>query len=497
MSESARPITLLIAALGGEGGGLLSKWVVELAEAGGYLVQYTSIPGVAQRTGATTYYIEMFPATATDRPPVMALTPGPGDVDILLASEIVEAGRMIERGFVTPDRSSLICSTHRIYAIAEKGAMADGRIDTGGILRAGGEMSHRFIHFDMAALARQSGSAINAVLFGALAGSGALPFARPRFEEAITAGAVAVGSNMAGFAAGFEAATGARKADPAPSPVSGEAPPHPLFQRIERDFAPPLHDTLRRGVARLIDYQDDAYAALYLDRLDALRRLDDGATLLGESARYLALWMSYEDGIRIADLKTRAARFARFRDETAAGPGDIVRIVEFIRPGVEEFCAMLPPGLARMILRSEFLARQINRFSRGRHVRTTSAGGFLLFWLLARLRRFRRRLYGFHEEQGRIKAWLRRIEGCARSNPHLATEIARCGRLIKGYGETRARGFGNLLKIVMALPAIEQRDDAPALVAGLRQAALADEDGAALAGALAELPAADAQQAAK
>ena len=61
---SDRPITILICALGGEGGGVLSEWLVEAALQAGYPVQSTSIPGVAQRTGATTYYVEIFPVRA-------------------------------------------------------------------------------------------------------------------------------------------------------------------------------------------------------------------------------------------------------------------------------------------------------------------------------------------------------------------------------------------------------------------------------------------------
>jgi indolepyruvate ferredoxin oxidoreductase beta subunit len=128
--SAVRPITVLIAALGGEGGGVLTNWIVTAAEAAGYPVQSTSIPGVAQRTGATTYYIEIFPVLARDlagRRPVLALTPGVGDIDIAVASEMLEAGRMVANGFVTPTRTNLIGSLSRFYAMDEKIAMGDGR----------------------------------------------------------------------------------------------------------------------------------------------------------------------------------------------------------------------------------------------------------------------------------------------------------------------------------------------------------------------------------
>ncbi len=113
-AQSPRPITIAVVALGGEGGGVLADWIVDLAQHGGYLAQATSVPGVAQRTGATVYYVELFAeaaAQAASREPVLALMPVPGDVDIVLASELMEAARAVERGFVNagPD------APHRLY----------------------------------------------------------------------------------------------------------------------------------------------------------------------------------------------------------------------------------------------------------------------------------------------------------------------------------------------------------------------------------------------
>src|ERR1700704_3764905 len=148
-----RPIAMLIAALGGEGGGVLTDWIVSAAASAGYPVQSTSIPGVAQRTGATTYYIEILPVTFAalgGKRPVLALTPGGGDVDVVVASELMEAGRAIGNGFVTPDRTAMIASTHRSYAIAERMAMGDGRYDVGRLGQAIETHARRHLLFDMA-----------------------------------------------------------------------------------------------------------------------------------------------------------------------------------------------------------------------------------------------------------------------------------------------------------------------------------------------------------
>ena len=57
-------MTIAIAALGGQGGGVLADWLVAVAELHGWMVQSTSVPGVAQRTGTTVYYVEMCPPHA-------------------------------------------------------------------------------------------------------------------------------------------------------------------------------------------------------------------------------------------------------------------------------------------------------------------------------------------------------------------------------------------------------------------------------------------------
>ena len=130
--STPRPITMLIAALGGEGGGVLTQWIVSAAADAGFPVQSTSIPGVAQRTGATTYYIEILPVPSRElggKRPVLALTPGVGDIDIAVASELLEAGRAVANGYATPDRTHVIGSLSRFYAMDEKIAMGDGRFD--------------------------------------------------------------------------------------------------------------------------------------------------------------------------------------------------------------------------------------------------------------------------------------------------------------------------------------------------------------------------------
>src|SRR5262249_23896303 len=193
-ARQPRPITILIAALGGEGGGVLTDWIVSAAAQLNFPVQSTSIPGVAQRTGATTYYIEIVPVPAPELParPVLALAPGVGDVDIVLASELMEAGRTIAGGFVTPDRTLMIASSARSYLVVEKVAMGDGRYDSARLVKTVETHAQSHLLLDMDALAKQSGAIINAVMLGLIAGCGRVPIPAAVFERAIRADGKAV-----------------------------------------------------------------------------------------------------------------------------------------------------------------------------------------------------------------------------------------------------------------------------------------------------------------
>ena len=207
--SEARHIRLLIAALGGEGGGVLASWLHHAAIASGHFVQGTYIPGVAQRTGATTYYLELVPGagarhSSSAARPVLALNAAPGEVDLVVASELLEATRTIGAGFVTPDRTHLIASSARVFTVDEKAAMGDGRLDQARMLDMAERFSRRATIADFAAVATRAGSPLNAVLLGAIAASGVLPIAADAFRAAIRAEGKAVDANLRGFEAGLQ-----------------------------------------------------------------------------------------------------------------------------------------------------------------------------------------------------------------------------------------------------------------------------------------------------
>ena len=507
---AVRPLTVLIAALGGEGGGVLTDWIVAAAESQNFPVQSTSIPGVAQRTGATTYHIEMVPTPTLPSPasggglgrgrrPVLGLAPGVGDVDLVVASELMEAGRAIASGYITPSRTTTIASSSRSYLVTERMAMGDGRYDDGKLVAAVEKNSQKSLLLDLETIARESGAMINAVMLGTIAGAGALPIPAEAFEAAIRADGKAVNANLRGFRAGFAAALGGSRAKTEP-PKRVQAPSSSLAA-MEAEIATmpeAARAFMTEGVRRLANYQDLAYARLYLDRLTPTREADAKAgadgKLLCETARHLAVRMSYEDVIRVAQVKIDPSRFARIESGMSLKPEQTFTVTEFLKPGVEEFCSVLPPWLARPLLD---LAERFPGFGRahwGMEINTGSIFGYLRFFMLAKLRGYRRKTSRYQDEQRTIELWLSMIAQAAPLAADLALEIAECARLIKGYGDTHKRGIANyrLIERELIVPAlagsISPRQAAEAL-ANARTAALLDPEGEALSKCLADIEA--------
>jgi indolepyruvate ferredoxin oxidoreductase beta subunit len=495
---SERPICIAIVAMGGQGGGVLSDWIVALAEQQGWHAQSTSVPGVAQRTGATLYYVEMLPPKA-GRAPILSLMPAQGEVDIVLATELMEAGRSILRGLVTPDRSTLIASTHRLFAVAEKEKPGDAIAEPDVVMEAAGVAAKRVIAFDMETVAAANDSVISACMFGALAASRTLPFEFGSFEAVIKAGGRGVEPSLNAFRAARDQAARPAAAPPpvlakpgkrfAPLPASaGRADLDALLTRI-RDYPSGLQDMLFSGVRRVTDFQDPEYASEYLHRIAAIHALDcafggaaKGWRLTATAAKYVAVAMSYDDVIRVAELKTRPQRFERVRHDNGVGPDQIVYTTEYMHPRLEEAAGTLPAPLGRFVEAHPALFGWM--FRKGRRVRTGTIRWFLALYFLSALKPFRRTTLRHRRETAHLEKWLALAAAQAPANYDLAVEIIAARRLIKGYSDTHARGESKFDRVIGAVPLLAARSDGADWLRRLRDAALMDENGIALDGAL-------------
>lgn len=500
-AATGKMIKLAILAVGGQGGGVLTNWITQLAEDRGWHVQSTSVAGVAQRTGATIYYVEMMPRDQSrpDVHPVFALAPAPGDVDILIAAELAEAGRAILRGFVTPERTVLIASTHRILAVSEKIVPGDGRADTQRVLERAGQAAKRFVHLDMEALARETGSVISASLFGALAGSGALPFEREKFEETIRSGGRGVAESLAAFGLAFDRVAAGesetRSASVARSGIEGgvsgparlQQEWEALCQRVDR-LPFPVGEMANPGLRKVVDFLDPAYGREYLDRIEKIVADDEpakGFAFAREAAKHVANAMVYDDIVRVADLKTRAARSARVRDEVSLKDDQALMTTEYFHPRMSEIVGVLPARLGAWLeARPRFMARLDRFVDKGRRIRTDRVGGFAMLWVLGGLRRWRRSLLRHRIETEHLRRWLDLAEATRAGDYWLGVEVLKCRRLIKGYSDTHERGHAKFDRVLGALPMLEGREDAADWLRRLREAALADAEGRALDGAL-------------
>jgi indolepyruvate ferredoxin oxidoreductase beta subunit len=512
-TAAPRPVSILIAALGGQGGGVLTDWIVAAAEHAGLAAQATSIPGVAQRTGATTYYLEVHPVAAGPGAPrpVFSLYPTPGDVDVIIASEFLEAGRTLELDYASPERTTLVASTHRLFAIGERTVLGDGVFPEARLREAARALTRQTVAFDALAAARAAGSEVNAVLLGAFAATGVLSIPEAAYEAAIRQG-VAAERNLAGFKAGCEIAALGTSLD-AERPIARPWPEvraeraaalgrrGPAFLALCASAAaaldPAVHATMGEALARLIDYQDARYAERCLALVREVAALGKGPRLTERFARRLAVWATYEDAIRVADLKTRRTRFERIRAEQAAPAGASLVVTDYLKPDLDEIYGILPAVIGRPIARWAERRWPDGRPTLGQHVRTTTVLGFARVWLLGRLRVLRARSLRAEREWSLIERWRAAVLAAAALDTDLAVEIAETAGIVRGYGEVRRRLFGAFGRLLdeIAAPAIE-RDRAAgggyarsrALVAEARRLLLNDEKGIEAAVALAAVP---------
>ena len=204
-----------------------------------------------------------------------------------------------------------------------------------------------------------------------------------------------------------------------------------------------------------------------------------------EAAKYLANALCYDDLIRVADLKTRASREARLRREQGVGADIIVQVTEYFHPRAQEMVGTMPATLGRWMERSErrmaWLDRRVNK---GRRLRTDSLSGFVPLWFVSSLKPWRRRLLRHAQEMPHINDWFDLALRERAGDYRVGVEILRCRRLIKGYSDTHARGYSKFDRVLGGLDMLRGRDDAANWLRRLREAALKDESGDGLDGAL-------------
>ncbi len=496
-----RPISIAIVAMGGQGGGVLTGWIVDLAESQGWIAQSTSVPGVAQRTGATIYYVEMMRPSESGQRPILAQMPTPGDVDVVIASEYMEAGRSILRGIVTPDRTTLIASSHRSLSTIEKMVPGEGIADNGAVDDAIGVVAQQEIVFDMNDMAVKNGSVISSAMFGSLAASGTLPFERDSYYDVIRKSKRGIEASIRTFDAAYDRVENGEEAiegedqsettNTLPDRLS-DAKANALLTRIHAELPAATHEMAFLGVQKVVEFQDIAYGEEYLDLLRELTAkdtsaggADKGHEFTATAAKYLANAMAYDDVIRVARLKTRSTRRDRVATEVEIKEGQILNTTEFMHPRMEEVASTLPVGMANWLMARkglyDWLDRRINK---GRRVRTYTLRWFLPLHIVGSLKGIRRKSLRHQAEVTHRDAWLAEATQALSNNYDLGVAILSFRRLIKGYSDTHVRGLSKFDKVMTATKSIAAREDAVDWARRLLTSAIKDAEGEELEGTI-------------
>lgn len=522
--------SILLAAIGGQGGNVLVEWLFLAAERDGRRAQALSLPGLSQRGGGTTFYLEIASLTNPASDPalldevVFAQFAFPGRVDVLVGQELVELGRLVQAGYVSR-RTSVVASNQRLYTIDEKMPAFDGVFPSDKIVEATAALAGSLSVIDTAQLAAQNGLgelATNAILLGALSTmSEALPMGVERYREAIKEFDLAVEMNLKAFeigrqyglsfnreveqfeagsttSSGFElartiplataspvgegAADGGSNPKPAkpkrqinltPLSKSRSGSPKPpldipklietrqqalpakehkafgkLAQEVAQNWPTRLQPILIEALYQLSDYQNTAYARRYLELVEEVYRLErEGETsfkLTETYAKTLAMRMTYEDAVRVAMLKLRPGRLERIRQEMKVGPGQVLQVVDYLKPDAAEVYGIFPNALVSPLL---FLGKVTGigfylgkkHFTLEQHVSTTSVRGYLTFRFLTAFKPLRLSSYRFRQEWKLIEAYTRQVRQYSQQNYELGVLAAESGRLVKGYGDTRRK----------------------------------------------------------
>lgn len=465
MQKKSDLIKILIPAVGGQGGGVLTEWIVQAFFLEEYDSQGISLPGLSQRGGSTVYYLEAHPKPESeDQSIIFAQFPVPGEVDLILAQEFLELGRALELGYGS-DKTTIVTSSHRVYSTLEKMPVGSGIYSDENLRKLARGFSSRFIELDALEISKENNMdelSVNAILLGALCESGALPIEKKSFVRSIEMVGVATKASLKAFEVGWEYANNNNQpsaelsakwrkfVDERADKLDDKENYLSRISKIESDYPENLKEIMAESIYRLIDYQDLEYADKYIDEVNSIRLIDSkiqgtNYILTEQFAKNLALLMSYEDGIRVAELKIKSDRFKRIREEMRLKDDQVFHVVDYLKPDAEEIYGLLPNVLVSPVLsfvESRFFRKIWRRkkpLTMGQTPVTNSFGGYLRLWSLTKIKFLRPYSFRYKKEYKVITAYTQAINKYAPYDYKLACLVAKSVEMVKGYGRVRRR----------------------------------------------------------
>lgn len=465
MAHENNILKILIPAVGGQGGGVLTEWLVNALLNSDYEVQSISLPGLAQRGGSAVYYIEAYKYNLHNgtTPIIFSQYPIPGDVDIILCQEFLELGRILEQGYGSK-KTTIISSTHRVYSTLEKLPVSSGIYSEEKLHIIANEFSSEFIGLNALGLAKHNKMddlAVNAILLGALCASHSIPLGIEDLKSSIDKVGIAVKNNLRAFEIGYDyvannSATNVKdKIDFARYIDEKEISTKNIYKEdfkniaeyIDNHFTEKLKIYLIEAVHRLIDYQNPKYARNYLDTISKVIKEDKSqdSDISKEFVKNLALLLSYEDGIRVAELKIKSLRFSKIKDEMQIKDNQIFNVIDYLKPDAYEIYGLLPNIIISPLI-TIINITPLNRLKRkqkditfAQKPETTSFFGFVRLFLLTKIKFLRPYSHRFANEHKVIDKYIESTLKYTDINSSLGASVAKSGSLIKGYGDVRRK----------------------------------------------------------
>jgi indolepyruvate ferredoxin oxidoreductase beta subunit len=465
MNQKQRATRVLIGTVGGQGGGVLSDWLVHGLLNAGWRATSIGLLGLSQRAGTVTYYCEAMPGSG--KTPVSSMFATPGDVDLIIGQELLELARIVFGGFAAPG-CAIVGNSARYLTTMEKMPAEGGVYDSQIIAAAVQALAPgRHYLFDAQRLVLEAGLPAltsNAMLLGAALASPAFDLPAAPFHEAIRKSEVNVKANIAAFDLGYQRVKDgsmprlmvdghkvldwtelARQRAGRFTLARERASYEQLLAGAARQFPAPVLLVLAEALYRLIDFQDARYAEAYLEQLGALTARDGAnEAMTAAYARNLGTWLTYEDAARVAQLKTRRERFERIAQDFEVGTTRFV-VTDYLVPDTEQILGALPVSLARLVERIGSAVKPgFSDMKFPLRIKTSSVPGFWAMRTVAALRHLRRGSRRHADELRLIGRWQDAVTHWRGHGAPLALLAADAARVVKGYGRVRHQALDDL-----------------------------------------------------
>ncbi len=457
-----RSLRVLIATVGGQGGGVLSDWLIHGLLNANWNAASIGLLGLSQRAGTVTYYCEA--SSDKEEKIVTSMFAMPGDVNLFIGQELLELGRLLSAGYASDD-CVIIGNLGRTYTTLEKMPSENGVYDSSIITNAAEKLSPKnnyLVDAPAYVTAHQlQHLTSNAFLLGLVVASPVIDLPTEPFIKAIRDSEVNVNGNIKAFELGYQMFKdekihlGVNQFEIKDNLLSSKLKASctntdTLFEKIKSRCSKEVIDSIEFACQRLEDYQDKEYVQSYLGMIDELRNINLVRPATVEAfAKNSALWLSYEDIPRVGQLKTKPDRFAKVFKEHGIGPQHIVKITDYFVPDVEQLVGMLPQPIAKLIMKigSRF-THDFEGKSFPLKIKSTSILGYWSLRLLSIGRYWRRSSLRHQYEMSKFNFWFDNLKRTQEESPAVAQIVAELARVIKGYGHVRVKAINDLTTFI-------------------------------------------------